>query len=76
MTDEILPDIDDPQAVHTTSLEQAYARARKNLDEAERILERAVALRADGEGSDERIAQLTRLKEVAQAEVERTRGEL
>lgn len=76
MTDRIIPNSSDLEFDHSTSLEAAYAQATENLTQAEAVLKKARELRAGGDGSGERIAQLERLRDAAQAEVERTRGDL
>lgn len=76
MTSERLhPNPGDPVTEHTTSLENALARAEKNEKEAKRLLEDAKKKFADGDIPQSRLDELQRLYDLAVEDHIRTNRE-
>ncbi len=60
---------------HDTTLEHALDVARKNVKEAQRLLDDALAKRATGDVDDDRVNQLKALLEVAAEDLRRVTRE-
>ncbi|HET6271185.1 MAG TPA: hypothetical protein VFE00_14060 [Arthrobacter sp.] len=60
---------------HETTLEHALDIARRNVKEAKRLLDDAVAKRAAGEIDDDRVRQLQALYDLAQEDLLRVMKE-
>ncbi|MFF2319305.1 hypothetical protein ACFVTE_23930 [Arthrobacter sp. NPDC058097] len=64
-----------PTLQHETTLEHALDVAKANQKEAQRLLDQARASHAAGEIGDERVAQLERLLDLANADLHRVMRE-
>jgi outer membrane protein TolC len=60
---------------HETTLEHALDIARRNVKEAKRLLDDAIAKRAAGEIDDDRVRQLQALYDLAQEDLLRVMKE-